>query len=124
MGVPTEQMTPIRSEFVWIDVVALGHVRALSVPLPSGTNLQVWVMAVDSPHGARIENAEGFLKRRSPELAKQLTFSGKMRTHTVNFDATRAQDELLGKEYVPFEDQVVRAVGWMVSLPDGEPLRP
>lgn len=119
-----EQMTPIRGEFVWIDDVALGHVRALSVPLPSATNLETWVMAVDSPHGARIEDAEGILKRRSPELAEQLTFSGKIRTHPVNFDGARAQDELLGKKYVPFEDQVVRAVEWMVSLPDGEPLRP
>ncbi|KAG8159358.1 hypothetical protein KVR01_011019 [Diaporthe batatas] len=121
VGVPIEQMTPIRGEFVWIDDVALGHVRALSVPLPSRNNLEVWVMAVESPHGARIEDAQGIIKRRLPELAKKLTFPGKVRTHTVNFDATRAEDELLGKKYVPFEDQVVRAVEWMISLPGGEP---
>lgn len=121
LGLPADETTPIRNEFVWIDDVALGHVRGLTVPLPSKTNLEIWVMAVDAPSGPRIEDAEEILKRRSPELAKHLTFPGKIRTIQANFDGARTAEELLGKSYVPFEDQVVRAVEWMVTLPDGEP---
>lgn len=122
MGYPVDKPTPLRSEYVWVDDVALGHVRALTVPFPSGTNLEVWVMAVDCPAGPRIEDAEEILKRRSPEVAKHLTFPGKVQSRRVNSDGARTEKELLGKKYVPFEDQVVRSVEWMVSLPDGEPL--
>lgn len=122
LGLPVDQPTPFRGEFVWIDDVALGHVRGLSVPLPSKTNIEVWVMAVDGPEGSRVTDAEEILKRRSPELAKHLTFPGKVKSVLVNDDSARTQEELLGKSYVPFEDQVVRAVEWMVSLPDGEPV--
>ncbi|KAI3397119.1 hypothetical protein diail_11180 [Diaporthe ilicicola] len=118
LGIPAEQPTPFRAEFVWIDDVALGHTRALTVALPSGTNLQIWVMAVETPAGPRIEDAEEILKRRSPELAKHLSFAGKIQTLPVNDDGARTQEELLGKKYMPFEDQVVKAVEWMTSLPD------
>ncbi|KAL1854925.1 hypothetical protein Daus18300_011245 [Diaporthe australafricana] len=118
MGLPVDQPTPYRGEFVWIDDVALGHARALTVPLPSGTNLEVWVMAVDSPNGPRIADAEEILKCRSPELAKHLSFAGKIHQLPINADGARTQDELLGKKYVSFEDQVVRSVEWMTSLPD------
>lgn len=121
LGLPADQPTPYRAEFVWIDDVALGHARALTVPLPSGTNLEIWVMAVDSPKGPRIEDAEEILKRRSPELAKHLSFAGKIQALPINADGERTQDELLGKKYVSFEDQVVRSVEWMTSLPDAEP---
>lgn len=122
LGVPADQPTPLRTEFVWVDDVALGHVRALTVPLPSKTNLEVWVLAVDGPKGPRIEDIEEILKRRSPEIAKHLTFAGRVKGIEVNHDGARTQEELLGKSYVPFEEQVVRSVKWLVSLPDGEPL--
>lgn len=121
LDLPLDDPTPFRSEFVYVDDVALGHVRGLTVPLPSKTNLEIWILAVDSPAGPRIEDFEEILKRRSPELAKHLTFSGRVKTLTVNFDGERTQEELLGKSYVSFEDQVVRAVEWMASLPEGEP---
>ena len=54
-------------------------------------------------------------------LAKHLTFPGKVKSMAANADGARTETELLGKKYVPFEEQVVRAVEWMVSLPDGEP---
>ncbi|KAG6362241.1 hypothetical protein INS49_010471 [Diaporthe citri] len=122
LDLPVDDPTPFRSEFVYVDDVALGHVRGLSVPLPSKKNLEIWVLAVDAPAGPRQEDAEEILKRRSPELAKHLSFAGKVKTLPVNFDGARTQEELLGKSYVSFEDQVVRAVEWMASLPDGEPL--
>ncbi|KKY29636.1 putative cinnamyl-alcohol dehydrogenase [Diaporthe ampelina] len=122
LGVPADQPTPFRCEFVWVDDVALGHVRALTVPLPSKTNLEVWVMAVDAPAGPRLEDAEEILKRRSPELAKHLSFAGKVKGVPVNHDGARTQEELLGRSYVPFEEQVMGAVEWLLSLPDGEPL--
>lgn len=122
MEIAVDEPTPFRSEFVYVDDVALAHVRGLTVPLPSKTNLEVWVLAVDSPVGPRIEDAEEILRRRSPELAKHLSFAGKARTLPVNVDGARTEKELLGKSYVSFEDQVVRAVEWMASLPDGEPV--
>lgn len=121
LDIPTDDPTPIRNEFVWVDDVALGHVRGLTVPLPSKTNLEVWVMAVDAPKGPNVEDAEDILRRRSPELAKHLSFAGKVKGLPVDCDGARTAEELLGKAYVPFEDQVVKAVEWMVSLPDGEP---
>lgn len=123
IGLPAEEPSPYRTEFIWIDDVALGHVRALTVPLPSGTNLQIWIMAVDSPAGLRIEDVEEILKRRTPEIAKHLSFAGrgKVQSLPINSDSGRTQEELLGKKYVPFEDQVVKAVEWIVSLPDAEP---
>lgn len=120
LGLDPEEPTTIRSEFVWIDDVALGHVRGLTVPLPSKTNLEVWILAVDAPAGPSVEDAKEILERRSPELAKHLTFPGKVKALAANVDGARTAEELLGKPYVPFEDQVVKAVEWMVSLPDAE----
>lgn len=121
LDIPTDDPTPIRNEFVWVDDVALAHVRGLSVPLPSKTNLEVWVLAAHAPKGPNVEDAEEILRRRSPELAKHLSFAGKVKGLPADCDGARTAKELLGKEYVPFEDQVVRSVEWMVSLPDAEP---
>lgn len=121
LGVPADVPTPVRSGSVWIDDVVLAHVRALSVPLPGGGESHTWLLASQSPSGGRISDAEEILRRRRPEIARQLSFAGKVQDMPANVDGTIAERELLGKKYVPFEEQVIRAVEWMVSLPDAEP---
>ncbi|ROW00326.1 hypothetical protein VMCG_07238 [Cytospora schulzeri] len=118
---PPDVPTPLRSDSVWIDDVALAHVRGLSVPLPGGGNSQTWVLACGPPSGNSFAGAEEIVRRRLPEVAKHFSFAGKIHSLPVNVDGASAERELLGRPFVPFEEQVVRAVEWMVSLPDAEP---
>ncbi|KAH8745896.1 hypothetical protein F5883DRAFT_585887 [Diaporthe sp. PMI_573] len=120
-GLSAEQPTPCLSEFVWIDDVVLGHTRALTVPLPLDTNVKTWVMAVDPPNGPQLTDVEKILKQKSPELAKSVSFDGEVRPLAANVDSAATQEELLGRPYTQFEDQVVRALEWLFSLPDAQP---
>lgn len=119
--IPSDVPTPVQGFAVWVDDVVLAHVRALSVPLPGGKNSHSWVLASESPHGRNFTDAEEIVRRRLPHIAEKLSFAGKIQDLPVNVEGASAERELLGKKYVPFEEQVVRAVEWMVSLPDPEP---
>lgn len=121
-GLDPDAPTPLRGDTVWIGDVALAHIRALSVPLPGGKNSATWVLACDSPHGNNLQDAEGIVRRRLPKIAETFTFPGKIKQSPINIDGASAERELLGQEYVSFEEQVVRSVEWMVSLPDAKPI--
>lgn len=117
-GVPEEDPTPLHGDTVWIGDVVLAHVRSLSVPLPSATNLQSWILVSNHPFGIKHEDAEEIIRRRLPDVARNLTFPGKVQTLPVNYEVS-AERELLGQDFVPFEEQVVRSMEWLLQLPDG-----